>query len=143
MCIRDRVDPLLDLDVHGGVGRDREPVTVMAHAQFPAELQALDLLPVEAEPPGVVVDAPDAVPGVAAVAVAVEQALDLLTQLAGCPRVHEILDLVPVERVQPAGRAQRVPRLAGVLAGERGPVRGDGAPAESTQHVSPSMSAHR
>ncbi len=41
------VDALLDLDLHGSVVGTRGRISVQPHAHLAAELQALDLLPVE------------------------------------------------------------------------------------------------
>jgi hypothetical protein len=78
-----------------------EPYPVMAWrtAQLAAEPKALDLLPVEPEPLGVVVQAPHAVPAAGGVRIDIEPGRQLLTQRAHQCAVHQILDLVPVEGV--------------------------------------------
>jgi hypothetical protein len=82
-----------------GVIVDREPVAVVADAQLAAEPKALDLLPVEPKPLGVVVQAPHAVPTAGGVLIDIEPGRQLLTQRPHQCAVHQILDLVLVEGV--------------------------------------------
>src|SRR5699024_2989127 len=71
--LRHSVDPLLDLDGHGTVlVGDVTRLPIAADAQFAAELQPLELLVVEAQTGGVVVDAPDAVAARFAIGVALQ-----------------------------------------------------------------------
>lgn len=104
----DPVDPLLDLHADRGVVGDPVQVSVVADAQLAAELQALDLLPVEPELRSVVVEAPHAVAADGAVQVAVHPLAQLVPDLRRLLHRNQVLELVPVEGVESAGHPQRL-----------------------------------
>src|SRR5699024_6183976 len=109
--LRDSIDPLLDFDGHGTVLiRGLACLAVAADAQFAAELQPLDLLEVEAQTGRVVVDAPDAVAARAGIGVALHALVELGTDIADLIGRHEVFELVAVEGVKAARRAQSIGR---------------------------------
>src|SRR5699024_6851540 len=111
---------------------------VAADAQFAAELQPFDLLVVEAQTGGVVVDAPDAVAARSGIGVALHALVELCADIADLVGGHEVFELIAAEGVKAARRAQSTDRsrLSATAPLIRLPVRG------STGFASIGLSCH-